>query len=390
VNGPRLTEERLRNHLDGDQPGRERMCLALLPLLGPFTECRPRRPKGGPDQARDIECRCQGVPTWGAVGFRNGGGNDKAARSATQKKFRDDLKAALKKNLNLNGFVFFTNVDLTPEQKAALIAHAKDKGVTAQVFDMEILRQALDSKDGIHIREQYLGINANADADEWKRLQTSKIGSYFVPIRLPEVPDGQVTDEGLEKLQDTLARILTYSFGHVCVTSPFDDFVFILSVEREDTETEPGFVPLTLAVHCHITAFVWAFQEWCQVLIEGSADRPSARMRSLPGRQAIDIQIQFGEFVPVRIWRAGTQISIHHVLGPKPPMKRKVTTSTLLRFLGWVINSPVLIWDDADDCPDLEKILNMMGDINDGGHFRWDYFHVNRNKPESWKYIGQR
>jgi hypothetical protein len=376
VNGPRLTEERLRNYLDGDQPGRERMCLALLPLLGPFTVCRPRRPKGGPDQARDIECRYQGVPTWGAVGFRNGGGNDKAARSAAQKKFRDDLKAALKENPKLDGFVFFTNVDLTPDQKTALIAHAEKKGVAAQVFDMEILRQALDSKDGIHIREQYLGIYAGEDSDEWKRLQTSKIGSYTVPIRLPEGPDGRVTDEAAEILQETLGRILAYSFGHVCVTSPFDEFVFILSVEPENRETEPGFVPLTVAVHCHITAFVWAFQEWCQVIIEGSADRPSPRMRSMPGTQAIDLRVQFGHFVPVRIWRAGTQISIHQMLDSKPPMKRKVTTSTLLRFLARAIHSPVLIWDNADDCPDLEKILSMMRDINDAGHFRWDYFHL--------------
>ena len=50
---PRLTEERLRNHLDNNQVMRERMCLALLPLLGPFTQERPRRPKGGPDGARD-------------------------------------------------------------------------------------------------------------------------------------------------------------------------------------------------------------------------------------------------------------------------------------------------------------------------------------------------
>ena len=304
--------------------------------------------------------------------------------------FPEDLKAALKENPKLVGFVFFTNVDLTPAQKTKLIAYAQGKGVACQVFDMEILRNALDSKDGLHIREQYLAIDAMGGDDAWKRLQTSKIASYTVPIRLPRGPDGRVTAKAAKVLQERLGWILAYSFGHVCLTSPFDDFVFILSVEPETRETEPGFVPLTVAVHCHITAFVWAFQEWCQVMIERSLERPSARMRFLPGQQEIDLQVQFGNFVPVRIWRAGTQISIHQMLDSKPPMKQKFTTSTLLRFLAWAMHSPFLIWDDADDCPDLEKIMGMMSDINDGGHFRWDYFHINRNKPESWKYVGER
>jgi len=87
VSDPRLTEERLRNHLDSNQVMRERMCLAVLPLLGAFTKATPRRPKGGPDGARDIECLYEGMPTWGAVGFRNGGGCDTEARNAAMKKF---------------------------------------------------------------------------------------------------------------------------------------------------------------------------------------------------------------------------------------------------------------------------------------------------------------
>jgi hypothetical protein len=71
MDGPRLTEERLRNHLDCNQAMRERMCLALLPLLGPYTREQPRRPKGGPDGGRDIEAVYEGRTTiWGAVGFK--------------------------------------------------------------------------------------------------------------------------------------------------------------------------------------------------------------------------------------------------------------------------------------------------------------------------------
>ena len=107
MNGPQLTEERLRHHLDSNQVMRERLCLAIMPLLGPYTRERPRRPKGGPDGGRDIEAVFQGsVTVWGAVGFRNGGGNDEAARRDAESKFCSDLDRALAENPALQGFVF--------------------------------------------------------------------------------------------------------------------------------------------------------------------------------------------------------------------------------------------------------------------------------------------
>ena len=50
-----LTEERLRNGLDSNQLARERLCAHLLPLLGPYSHVESRRPKGGPDGARDLQ-----------------------------------------------------------------------------------------------------------------------------------------------------------------------------------------------------------------------------------------------------------------------------------------------------------------------------------------------
>jgi len=156
----RLTEERLRNHLDGNQPARERLCLAIMPLLGPYTREQPRCPKGGPDGGRDIEAVYQGsVTVWGAVGFRNGGGNDASARRDAQHKFRDDLDRALSENPSLQGFVFFTNIDLTPGIIDQLKREAFSKGVSiVDIFDVELLRHALDSPEGLIARLQYLDI----------------------------------------------------------------------------------------------------------------------------------------------------------------------------------------------------------------------------------------
>lgn len=164
IDGPRLTEERLRCHLDGNQVMRERLCLALMPVIGPYTRERPRRPKGGPDGGRDIEAIYEGSTiAWGAVGFRNGGGNDEQARREASNKFDADLRRVLEEKPTLQAFVFFTNVDLTP----SIIEQLKERAVAAgvsvvDIIDLERLRHVLDSPEGLIARLQYLDIPMSA------------------------------------------------------------------------------------------------------------------------------------------------------------------------------------------------------------------------------------
>ena len=164
MNGPGLTEERLRHHLDSNHVMRERLCLAIMPVLGPYTREQPRRPKGGPDGGRDIEAVFQGSMTvWGAVGFRNGGGNDEAARREAESKFQTDLDRALSENPTLQGFVCFTNVDLTPGIIEHLKEAASKRGVSVvDICDMERMRHVLDSPEGLIARLQYLEIPMSA------------------------------------------------------------------------------------------------------------------------------------------------------------------------------------------------------------------------------------
>lgn len=139
---------------------RERLCLALMPLLGPYTRERPRRPKGGPDGGRDIEAIHEGSRVvWGAVGFKNGGGSDDNSRREIVSKFEADIDRALEENSTLEAFIFFTNVDLTPGNHGQLIALATSKGVSiVDIVDMERIRHLLDSPEGLIARLQYLGI----------------------------------------------------------------------------------------------------------------------------------------------------------------------------------------------------------------------------------------
>lgn len=209
----RLTEERLRNHLDSDQAMRERMCLALLPILGSYTHEQPRRPKGGPDGGRDLEAIFQGtILVWGAVGFKNGGGRDEATRNWADKKFKDDLDRALEENPTLPGFIFFTNVDLTPNQRKKLHAHAHGKGVrVVDIFDLERIRHKLDSPEGFIVRLQYLDIEMSKD-DQLGLF--NKFGERFqsvVSSRFDRVENTLVRMERFLDFQKPIYRVDIYA-----------------------------------------------------------------------------------------------------------------------------------------------------------------------------------
>ena len=136
------------------------MCLGILALDARFSQVKPRRPKGGPDGGRDIEATLdQGQAVWGAVGFRANATDSDEDKRWVQSKFKQDLDAATKENPSLAGFVFFTNVDLTPAEIRMLEEYARAKGVVfVDTLWRERLRISLDSPRGLALRYQHLGI----------------------------------------------------------------------------------------------------------------------------------------------------------------------------------------------------------------------------------------
>jgi hypothetical protein len=160
MDGPRQTDERLRFGLNGDQPRRERMCLGILALDRRYSDLRPRRPEGGPDGGRDIECLWLNEPCFGAVGFLNSCSDSAPEKRQVFRKFRDDLKAASAASPDLKSFVFFCNVDMTPAEIQKLQDHALQKGFThVDIYWRERIRIALDGVEGLALRFQYLGIS---------------------------------------------------------------------------------------------------------------------------------------------------------------------------------------------------------------------------------------
>ncbi|KAF5428876.1 hypothetical protein C5S36_16225, partial [Candidatus Methanophagaceae archaeon] len=155
----RLTEERIRTWVLS-QDGRERMCLGILGLDARFSNIKPRRPKGGPDGGRDIEALFDNREmVWGAVGFRNNVTDSSEDKKWVETKLKSDISSAKASNPNLWGFVFFTNVDLTPTELSTIEEYVRSEGLSfVEIFYRERLRIALDSSRGLSLRYQHLNI----------------------------------------------------------------------------------------------------------------------------------------------------------------------------------------------------------------------------------------
>lgn len=229
------------------------------------------------------------------------------------------------------------------------------------------------------------------EAFNWEAFQLSRVSTYSVPICLRGDGAGSVDNAAFARFNDQLHSMLSYAFGHACVTTPYDEFVYLLSLDHEERTTKPGHIPYVLTLHCHITAFVWAFEEFSRLMIEGSSASVSHLMRSLPGEQVIRVEPCFGRLVPHRIARSsGQSILIQHLADRKLPSDCKTTTSVLLRFLSIMLNNGCVVWDQADKCPDMEKVLSMAAKIADSTSFSWEQLQLDRSNPEAWEFIGER
>lgn len=228
----RLTEERLRGWLDSNQVQRERLCAQLLPILGPYSHVEPRRPKGGPDGARDLQAVFNDqFVIWAGVGFRNSAKDDKEDKAWVKKKFTDDLCAAMEENKSLQGFVFLTNIDLTPREQDELkdLAIAKRLGHVA-VFIRERLRLALDSVEGWGYRLQFLEIEMTREE------QLTFIDRFGV--RLENLLERQRA-ELAERQLDIEAKLRRIEFLHDC-GKPVRGASFIVVLDKPYTPAELG------------------------------------------------------------------------------------------------------------------------------------------------------
>jgi hypothetical protein len=173
------TDERLRHRPDSGKL-RERLCADLLSLDKRFSQVRSRNPKGGPDQGRDIEAIFEGRDlAFGAVGFIDGANDSASHRRQIKKKFRDDLASALRHRADLDVFVFFTNVALTPTDQDEVRNAARElkRTMVVELFTREEIRAALNTPKGFGLRLGYLDIEMS------KSEQASFFAAYGEEIQ---------------------------------------------------------------------------------------------------------------------------------------------------------------------------------------------------------------
>lgn len=231
---PHETDTRLRSFLDGNQPGRERLCVSLLQLDRNYTSVRPRQPRGGPDAGRDIEAHLTDVGlAYGGIGFKNNATDTPAQRTAIKKKFRSDLTAALSASPPPRAFVFFTNVALTISDKDAMQKMTAAAGLPkADIFDRERLRILLDSPDGLSARYQYLNIPLS-DAEQktffsrWGADINSLIATKF------------------SNLETSIRRMLFLQEA----TLPLDGLAIIVRLRRSYSAAEMGHFRFFYLIH---------------------------------------------------------------------------------------------------------------------------------------------
>lgn len=221
---PHLTEERLRTWII-NQDDSERMCLGILTLDPRFSNIRPRRPKGGPDGGRDIEAIFDNREVvWGAVGFRNNVTDSNEDKKWVKNKFEGDIRSAKAANHKLWGFVFFTNIDLTPAESSKLEQYALSVGLSfIEIFHRERLRIALDNPRGLSLRYQHLSISLS------EAEQAAFFAEYGSQIE-------SLLHKGFGAIDGRLKRI---EFLHDC-SKPLMGMSIILTLKQDYTPEELG------------------------------------------------------------------------------------------------------------------------------------------------------
>lgn len=120
--------------------------------------------------------------------------------------------------------MFFTNLNFTSGEKDALIAEARQAGITyCDIFDRERIRITLDSPDGFSIRFQYLGLPLSEEE------QASFFARWGDDIQ-------SLVASGFQRLERTLDRILFLQEA----TDVLTELTFFFELDREHLAREIG------------------------------------------------------------------------------------------------------------------------------------------------------
>jgi hypothetical protein len=236
--------------------------------------------------------------------------------------------------------------------------------------------------------EQEIRLPGMGGQDENKPLQSSKIARFYLPLKFPTLGNSTKVDADVfGTFSDVMLDAFSRCFQHTCVKTGRDDFVFLLTLERSDRETDPDFVPYDFEVIFHVTEFVRVLEARLGFIYAGTPSSPP-RLRKFGGDHMAKLDSNFGWRMPHRIWRdPPSTIRIQLLDGICATAGGKINTSALLCLLSAGLNHQTIIVDGDDQFPDLEKVLKVF-DRKKGRHFSWDSISLDQEDPESWEYHG--
>jgi len=175
---------------------------------------------GGPDGGKDILCEKRGLRYVAACHFPHG----TIKYTSTRKKFRDDLALSLRHARD--GFIFMTNQQLTPLQRAELEKEAAKQKKRCLVFHREHLRVVLDSPNGYGVRLRHLNIP----------LSTEEQFAYFATTNETTASAVAANTRAIERLTDRIERIGNAQMGLALKTTA----VIIDAVRGDERDVDVG------------------------------------------------------------------------------------------------------------------------------------------------------
>jgi fido (protein-threonine AMPylation protein) len=167
-----------------------------------FLNVDPQSPLGGPDGGKDILCDKDEIMFVAACYFSN---ND-LSFAVTKKKFGADLTAALRRKRD--GFIFMTNQQLTPGERAVLEELARKKGQRCLIHHREYLRVVLDSPQGYGLRLRHLGI----------ALTSEEQSAFFAAADASTAAALKVHTQAIDRLTGQVASIAKAQMGFLVET----------------------------------------------------------------------------------------------------------------------------------------------------------------------------
>ena len=178
-------------------------------------------------------------------------------------------------------------------------------------------------------------------------------------------PDTNISHRFFERLQ----QIIALAYCVTSTTTPYDDFVYLLSVEPVDLPVE-GYTAIRTELHCHLTKLVAVFQAKCEQEFEQKDVKLPAEIESVPDGIELQMNAEPGRFVPYRISRTGPKnVSLREFISRPHQSPRASTTSGLLALLHGMLTNKTILWDDFKWSDESKKAVSFMAAVSDSSNF---------------------